>query len=165
MLYQDGCYLLNAELSVWLDVETFDHYIRQAQQHHGKHETGQAIASYRCAEGLYQGDCLVDEAGGDWAGIISQSYRIKYLNILAYLGDHLLERGEIQECIALWQKALVLDSCNEEAHQRIIRCYLQMGQRQMALRQYQVCEAALQKTLGLTPSPTTRQLLEQIRAD
>lgn len=165
VLYRDGCYFLNTELSIWLDVEMFDRYIRQAQQHRARHEIAEAIAGYRCAEALYQGDCLLDENGDEWALLLSQSYRMKYLNILEYLGDRLLENGDSQECVSLWQKALGLDNCNEEAHQRIMYCYLQMGQRQMALRQYQLCETALQKDLGLKPSAATRQLLEEIRAD
>ncbi len=161
--YQNGNYLLNADLSIWVDVEAFDQHIRSAQQHDARHETGQAVAAYRYAEALYQGDCLQEETHDEWAALIRQAYRAKYQRVLEYLAERLLEAGDYQECASLWQKAVALDSCNEEAHRHIMYCYLQMGQRQMAMRQYQLCAGALKKELGLEPSPKTLQLLEQIR--
>lgn len=160
--YRDDCYSLNPELSLWVDTEAFDQYVKVAQQYDARHDTGQAIAHYRLAEALYQGDCLLDD-DEEWASLIRQAYRMKYLGVLEYLGDRMMEAGEHQECATLWQKAVMLDSCNEQAHQRIMYCYWQMGQRQMALRQYQICEESLQKELGLAPASQTRQLLEQIR--
>jgi DNA-binding SARP family transcriptional activator len=160
--YRDDCYSLNPALSLWVDTEAFDQYVKVAQQHDTHHDPGQAIASYRLAEALYQGDCLLDD-DEEWASLIRQAYRMKYLSVLEYLGDRMLEAGEHQECATLWQKAVMLDSCNEKAHRRIMRCYLKMGQRQMAQRQYQVCEAALKKELNLEPSAKTIQLLNQIR--
>jgi DNA-binding SARP family transcriptional activator len=161
--YRDGYYQLNTELSTWVDVEAFDQHLRVAQQHDARHETTLAISAYRDAEALYQGDCLEDDLPEDWAALISQAYRLKYLGVLEYLGAHTRENGDYQECALLWQKAVTLDSCNEQAHQRIMYCYWQMGQRQMALRQYQICEENLQKELGLEPTQQTRQLLAQIR--
>jgi DNA-binding SARP family transcriptional activator len=160
--YRDDCYSLNPELSLWVDTEAFDQHIKVAQQHDTRHDTGQAVASYRLAEALYQGDCLLDD-DEEWASLIRQAYRMKYLSVLEYLGDRMLEAGEHQDCATLWQKAVMLDSCNEKAHRRIMLCYLKMGQRQMAQRQYQVCEAALKKELNLEPSAKTIQLLHQIR--
>lgn len=161
--YRDGCYLLNAELAVWVDVEAFDRHLRTAQQHDARHDTPQAIAAYRSAEALYQGDCLLEDRHEEWAALLSQAYRIKYLNVLEYLGARAMETGDYQECASLWQKAVTLDNCNEQAHQHIMQCYLQLGQRQMALRQYQLCEEALQKELGLEPTAKTRSLRESIR--
>ena len=161
--HRDGYYQLNTELSTWVDVEAFDHHLRTAQQHDARYESARAITAYRDAEALYQGDCLEDDLHENWAALISQAYRLKYLGVLEYLGARTLENGDYQECATLWHKAVALDSCNEQAHQRIMYCYLQMGQRQMAMRQYQICEENLRKELGLEPTQLTRQLLEQIR--
>lgn len=161
--HHDGYYQLNTELAIWVDVEAFDHAIHSGQQHDARHETVLAITAYRNAEGLYQGDCLQEDTHEEWAALISQAYRMKYLSALDYLGKRMLENGDYQECVTLWHKAVTLDSCNEQAHRRIMHCYLQMGQRQMALRQYQLCAESLKKELGLEPTPQTRQLLEQIR--
>lgn len=159
--YHDGGYSLNPALDVWVDTEAFDHYCRIAQQHEARHETALAVAAYRLAEVLYQGDCLQGD-DDTWASLTRQAYCLKYLNLLSYLGDQMFASGNYQECVTLWQKALLHDSCDERAHRYIMRCYLKMEQRQMALRQYQLCEAALQKELSLTPSPKTLQVLAQI---
>ncbi len=159
--YRDDCYFLNPALNLWVDTEAFDRYLHLAQHYAALHETEQAVAAYRLAEMLYQGDCLQDD-DDTWANLTRQAYRLKYLNLLEYLGDQMFASGNYQECATLWQKALLQDSCDERAHRRIMRCYLQMGQRQMVLRQYQLCEAALQKELGLAPSSKTLQVLAQI---
>lgn len=159
--YQDDCYSLNPALSLWVDTDAFDQYLKLAQQHDTRHDTAQATANYRLAEALYQGDCLLDD-DEEWANLIRQAYQMKYLGVLEYLGERMLEAGEYQECVTLWQKAVMLDSCNETAHRHIMDCYLKMGQRQMAQRQYQVCAAALKKELNLEPSAQTLQLLQQI---
>lgn len=161
--HRDGYYQFNPELAIWMDVDAFNHAIHTAQQHDKQHQTAQAIALYREAEALYQGDCLQEDVNEEWAALISQAYRLKYLGVLEYLGARTLESGDFQECAALWQKGVALDSCNEQAHRHIMYCYWQMGQRQMALRQYQLCAESLKKVLGLEPAPQTRQLLEQIR--
>ncbi len=161
MRYQDDCYSLNPALSLWVDTEAFDQYVKSAQQHATRRDPAQAIAHYRLAEALYQGDCLLDDTE-EWANLIRQAYQMKYLSVLEYLGERMLDAGEYQECATLWQKAVMLDSCNETAHRHIMSCYLKMGQRQMAQRQYHVCAAAMKKELNLEPSAQTRQLLQQI---
>lgn len=161
--HRDGYYQFNPELAIWVDVEAFNHAIHTARQYDNRHETAQAIAAYREAEALYQGDCLQEDVNEEWAALISQAYRLKYLGVLEYLGARTLESGDYQECAALWHKAVALDSCNEQAHRHIMHCYWQMGQRQMAVRQYQLCAESLKKELGLEPAPQTLQLLEQIR--
>jgi DNA-binding SARP family transcriptional activator len=162
VLYQDDCYRLNPDLSLWVDVEAFDQAIRTAHRHLTNQEITPAIAAYRDAEALYQGDCLQDETN-EWASLTTQAYRARYLEILGYLAERLFGEGDYQECANLWQKAVALDSCDERAHRKIMQCYLKVGQRQLALRQYHFCVEALHKELGLEPSPKTLRLLEQIR--
>ena len=53
---------------------------------------------------------------------------------------------------------LAIDKCLEEAHYGIMRCYLHLGKRGLALRQYQHCVAALHNELAVTPGTTIQQL-------
>lgn len=162
VLYQDDCYLLNPELSLWADAEAFDKAIRQAHRHLAKHETALATAAYRDAEALYKGDCLQGETT-DWATLTTQAYRTRYLEIISHLGEQLFADGDYQGCAEWWQKAIAFDNCDERAHRHIMQCYLKAGHRQLALRQYHLCVESLHKELGLEPSAKTQEVLAQIR--
>ncbi len=56
-----------------------------------------------------------------------------------------------------------LDDLNEAAHRAIMRIYAGMGERNRALRQYEVCAQVLKSELGIEPQPETTALLERIR--
>ena len=59
---------------------------------------------------------------------------------------------------------LGLDECNEQAHQRLMRCYARLGQPQLAERQYRACVTVLRSQLGLSPSDETTALYRRIAA-
>jgi len=45
----------------------------------------------------------------------------------------------------------------------LMLCYLERGNRSMALRAYERCEAALQSEMGVSPSRDTAAVLERVR--
>ncbi|NJN81278.1 MAG: hypothetical protein HC802_02635 [Caldilineaceae bacterium] len=55
--------------------------------------------------------------------------------------------------------------CREDAHRQAMRCYVGLGLRTQALRQFQLCTHALQVEFDAMPEPETVQLFEQIRAN
>jgi DNA-binding SARP family transcriptional activator len=65
----------------------------------------------------------------------------------------------------LCQLILNRDSCREDTHRQLIRCYSRQGQRHLALRQFQFCQDALNNELDIDPEPATIQLIERIRAN
>ncbi len=58
---------------------------------------------------------------------------------------------------------LFIDELNEQAHRELIRCYVALGKRDRALRQYERCREVLEKELGAAPDVTTISLYESIR--
>ncbi len=54
------------------------------------------------------------------------------------------------------------DKDNEDAHVLLMRSYALSGQRQQALRQYQVLRQTLRADLDIEPSETTTHLYEAI---
>jgi DNA-binding SARP family transcriptional activator len=59
---------------------------------------------------------------------------------------------------------LAADSCLEEAHVRLMRCYSRQGQHYLALRQYDRCAKVLEEELEVPPMSETIALHELIRA-
>ena len=73
------------------------------------------------------------------------------------------DQAQYSPSAALCQRMLQHDSCREDAHCRLMRCYSRQGQNHLALRQYQACVEALRGELDVSPSPATVKLYEQIR--
>lgn len=162
--FKDDCYLLNPEMSVWTDCEEFEKQVRAGRRLEIEGQIAAAKAAYGLAESLYQGDFLEEDLYEDWPRVQRAFLRNQYFDITGRLSKHYVRRGEFPMAAALCQKILARDNCREEAHRRLMECYQAQGQRHLAVRQYQICAAALREELDLSPSEETTALYERIAA-
>lgn len=159
----DATYRLNPALQVWLDVEEFDRHVQAGRRCEAERQLTPAVASYEQAASLYQGDFLADDPYDEWPALQREQMRLAYLDTLDRLGQIYFSQGQYAACANLCQMILARDSCREDAHCRLMRCYYRQGQQHLALRQYQACVRALEFDLGVEPMPNTTQLAERIR--
>jgi DNA-binding SARP family transcriptional activator len=163
VLFHEGAYRINPELRLWVDAEEFERRVDAGRRIQGVGELGGATAEYEVATGLYQGDFMADDPYDDWPVLARERLRVSYLDTLDRLGQIYFGQGKYAACANLCQLILVRDSCREDAHCRLMRCYARQGQHPLALRQYQACVEALRKELDVEPAPATTQLGERIR--
>ena len=163
ILLESGKYSLNPDLKVWVDVENFERHIKVAKLLEEAGKASGAIREYEAATSLYQGDLLSDDPYEEWPVIEREHLRIAYLDMVDRLSQIYFAQEHYVACIALCQRILQRDSCREDAHRRLMRCYSHQGQTYLALRQYQICVETLQTELDIEPEPATNQLAEQIR--
>lgn len=162
ILYQEDCYLINPELTIWVDVEAFGVHVARARDAEEKNEMLAAMREYRLAEALYTGDFLEEDRYEDWPLAQRQSLKETYMAVVQRLCHSYYEQGDFTACVAEAHKVLAADVCREIAHRWIMLCYAQQGQRYLAIRQYQVCVDALDNELGVEPSPETTRLYRDI---
>ena len=162
VLYQSDAYLLNPELRIWVDVEEFGQHVRTGQRLEQAKELAQAVLEYRAAEALYRGEFLEEDRYEDWLLPRRQSLQDDYLTLLDRLSRHYLEQEAYDACMLMCGKLLAIDSCREDAHRRLMRCYSRQGQYHLALRQYHFCVEALQHELEVEPDEATQALFRQI---
>jgi DNA-binding SARP family transcriptional activator len=163
VLFQDGAYRLNPELTIWVDVEAFERHVAAGRQLEAAGQLAAATAEYEVATGLYQGDFLADDLYEEWSALARERLRVAYLDTLDRLAQLYFSQGQYAACAALCQRTLSYDNCREDAHCRLMRCYSRQGQQHLALRQYQACVEALRAELDVEPAPTTIELYERIR--
>ncbi|HEY3229474.1 MAG TPA: BTAD domain-containing putative transcriptional regulator [Roseiflexaceae bacterium] len=163
VLFQNAAYRLSPDLHVWLDVEEFEHHVQAGQRLGAAGQIAAAIAEYEMAVDLYQGDFFEEDLYEDWLIRRRESLKDSYLTILNQLSRYYLEEKNYTTCIHLCQKLLAKDDCREDTHRRLMRCYSRQGQRNLALRQYQLCTEALARALEVTPMAETVALYQQIR--
>jgi DNA-binding SARP family transcriptional activator len=76
-----------------------------------------------------------------------------------------MKGGQPQESVRICYRILEKDRCDEDTHRLLMECFVRLGQRARALRQYGLCEQALRQEHDMTPSPETRALYTNIPKD
>jgi DNA-binding SARP family transcriptional activator len=163
VLFRDDCYLLNPELSVWVDSVAFEEHVAAALALHEHNDLEGAVHEYRVAEELYQGDYMDEDRYEDWPTFQRQRLQTKYLELLQQLSRYYLQQDEYASCAAVCNKMLAVDPCHEQAHRWLMRCYSRQGQPYLARRQYHLCVERLREELDLPPTQDTEDLYGQIR--
>ncbi len=72
---------------------------------------------------------------------------------------------QFEKSLSHWQQILAIDSCSEEAHYGLMRCYGHIGKRSLAIRQYQRCNEILQSELAISPGFALQKLYQQLTND
>jgi DNA-binding SARP family transcriptional activator len=158
-----GFYRLNLEAGVGVDVMRFDELADTGDGHRRLGDESGAARFYARALEIYRGDlsCLTDIH----AVVERERLRSRYMELLARLGDYHFARGDPSTTLSHALQVLKADPCREDAHRLAMRCYVRLGQRAQALRQYRVCQTAVRGEFDTEPERVTTLLFEQVRVD
>jgi DNA-binding SARP family transcriptional activator len=165
VVLEEGHYRLSPEVVVATDVEEFDESYDRGRSLERTRRMSEAVASYERAVGLYRGDYLIEDLYEDWTMVERERLSNAYVDMLDRLAAHHLEAGRPGESVRSCYRALEKDRCHEDSHRLLMRCYVRLGQRGRALRQYRLCERILGQEYGTAPSPETRDLYRDLLAD
>lgn len=88
-----------------------------------------------------------------------------YLGVLNRLIAALSERNQIQAAVDYGKRYLAVDELAEEIHRRLITLYGRAGDRAAAMRQFEQCSLLLERELGVSPLPETREAYESALHD
>jgi DNA-binding SARP family transcriptional activator len=161
ILQSYGCYRLNYDAGISSDILRFDAFIRLGNERWHNGSFPEAILFYNSALRLYHGDLC---GGTDlYTTIERERIRVSHLTVLARLADYYYAQYEYEAARDFAQRILASDPCREDAHRIMMLCYLRLGQRAEALRQYQLCAQILRAEFDACPEPATTALYEQAR--
>ncbi len=162
ILFLQGSYLMNPETELWVDVEEFEQHWVSGRRLEKEGKLSEAIREFELAEALYQGDYLEDEPYEDWTLLRREALKDTYVTVLGKLADHAMKTADYESGIIYCQKILAKDPCREDAYRRLMRCYSWLGQRNRALRWYEICRRTIQAELDATPDRETTALYHQL---
>src|SRR5262245_38144511 len=141
---------------VTVDVREFEQYVARATPE-----------SLEVGVGLYQGDLLEglsleEPPFEEW--LIAERMRLRELALeaLARLLAHHRDAGALDRAVRIAVRLLALDPLQEPVHRTLMRLYARLGRRGAALRQYQLCVAALQREVRAEPEAETKALYQEI---
>ena len=165
IVFENGAYLINPELSVWCDRDKFESSAAAGRLAEIDRRTKDAIEAFSSAERLYRGEYLADSPYEEWALGDRERLRLLYVDVANRLADLLLASGDVDASLRVSTKVLRQEPCDELTHRRLIRCYSQTGQRNLAIDQYQAYVACAERLYGLGPSQETTALYHSVIAD
>lgn len=163
VLFQDNYYFLNPNLQITVDTEVFECHVKKAEHLEAQHKMLEAIEEYKCAEAIYEGEFLAEDIYEDWSLRLREHYKLMYVKVLGKLSDFYYQQSALEACIAVNRKITLVEIADEQAHRRLMECFVRLDQRHFAMRQYHICRAALAKELELKPSKETVALYETIK--
>jgi predicted ATPase/DNA-binding SARP family transcriptional activator len=117
---------------------------------------------YGTARGLYRGPLLPDDRYEDWVEPERDRIRLDHQRLLGELANLEEAAGDYPRAAEILQELLADDSADEAAHRHLMSVYALGGQRRLALRQFEVLKALLQREIGVEPSVDTKRLYEEI---
>jgi DNA-binding SARP family transcriptional activator len=113
------------------------------------------------AVALYQGD-LLPSCYEDWILPERERLRQRYVRALEWLIRVSEDQRRYGMAIGYAQRLLHQDPLSEVACRRLMRLHAVDGDRGSALRVYHTCATALQRELGVEPSPATQEVHEHL---
>lgn len=165
IVFQAGLYTLDtAEFGkdqFWYDVDTFNAWHVQAKKALEAEDDEAAASALNTMVNLYNGD-YVQPFYNDWCIPRRDKLRQAYMDAHHQLAMIAWRREDWDDSLLHWQRLLSLDICDETAHYGIMRCYLQQGKRELALRQFQSCSQILKEELSTTPKASLQKLYRSI---
>jgi len=156
LLYKDGDYLLNPDLSCRSDAEEFDRLVAEAAAARRRGQTEQCLRAYEEAVALYRGE-FMQGTHDEWAEEQRSYYRDQYLRMLEKLAAAAQGAGEWERTLALSQKILRDDPFREEVHCHVMRAHAALGNRVAVKEQYETLRGLLRRELGVEPAQETQR--------
>lgn len=165
ILLEKGRYRLSPLIHLSADTDEFDSRFSEGRL---LEETGRipgAIAEYEKAAELYRGDYLIEDLYEDWTVIERERLIDTYTDLLGRLATHYMKTGQPQEGVRACYRVLEKDRCDENTHRLLMECFVRLGQRTRALRQYRSYEQTLRREYDMAPSPGIQALYGGILKD
>lgn len=153
---------IHADAPIWVDARELERAYETAIDAPGGALTPLLREQLRSAAGLYRGE-LLESWYQDWCAHHREAYRSMYLSLLHRLMVDAEATDNWEVGLLYGRRALQEDRASERTHALVMRLHQMAGDRTAALRQFDLCEAALREDLGVVPQDSTRRLYELIR--
>lgn len=165
VLFEGGGYRLSPRVLLSVDADEFDSRYEEGLHLEEVGRVTEAVAEYEKAAKLYRGDYLVEDLYEDWTMIERERLVEAYADLSCRLAVRYMEGGRLREGVRICYRVLEKNYCDEHAHRLLMECFVRLGQRGRALRQYGLCEQALRNDYDTPPSPGIQALYASILKD
>jgi LuxR family maltose regulon positive regulatory protein len=161
ILYRDGDYQLNSELTYRIDIEEFDQFVAKGDAARRARRFDECAQAYEQAVSLYRGD-FCQGSYEPWVDEQRSYYREQYLHLLEALAAVAEKQEEWSHSLQLAQQILHEDPFREDIHCLAMRAQVKLGNRGAARDQFETLKRLLERELGVEPGRETKKLFQDL---
>ena len=143
IINEGAFYFFNPEINFQTDVDEFKHHFHIGRNDFRREKMDNAIIHFQKAMDLYKGDLLENSTECSWCVFDRENLNNQYLETMYFIAQIKIKEEKYPEAIFLFRKILEKDNLRESAHRGIMKCYMILKQRSLAIRQYMICEKIL----------------------
>ena len=164
LLVESDWVSINPRAELWLDLAEFERGFEMVRGKHGETLDADMWQGLQRTVALYRGD-LLEGCFEEWC--VLERERVE--GMMVTMLDKLMDYCDIHALYELGaeygERILLHDRGNERVYRKLMRIHYLNGDRAAAMRQYELCKAALLEELNIEPAMDTKLLYERIKAD
>ena len=161
IVFRDGAYQLNPELSYSIDAEDFENYIAEAEKAKREKDTDGFRANLEKANALNRGEFMAG-VYDDWAEERRHYYSEQHSRVLNALAKLAFTDKSWSSALKFSGEILQKDPFREDAHRLIMKIFAAQGKRAQVKEQFETLQELLKKELGVAPAPETRKTFQEL---
>ncbi|MBS3809369.1 MAG: hypothetical protein KGY38_04360 [Desulfobacterales bacterium] len=136
----------------WVDALFFLKRAAEIDQHWRKSPDSQMLGNTRDVIDLYQGNFLEGHPEEKWIDTFRVKLQQKCLKLLERIGKYREQRGEFDQAILYYEKAIEIDPLAESFYLFLMECYYHLGWPGQIVRTYNLCREQLRDSIDIEPS-------------
>lgn len=164
LVFRDGAYQLNPELSYFIDAEEFDRFVADAEAAKREKDSERLRASLEGAHALYRGE-FMPGVYENWADERRNYYSEQFARVTGALAKLSLAERRFTDALRYAGESLKLDPYREDMHRLIIKLHAAQGKIPAAKKHFEDMRQLLKTDLGVEPSAETKRLANELRLD
>ena len=161
LIFRDGAYQLNPELSYLIDTEEFDRLVADAEAAKREKDNARLRVALENAHKLYRGE-FMPGVYENWAEERRTYYTEQFARVTGALAKLSLAERRFAEAQRYAAESMKLDPFREDMHRVTLKVLAAQNKLPAAKKHYNEMRSLLRSELGIDPSPETLRLASDL---
>jgi DNA-binding SARP family transcriptional activator len=161
LIFRDGAYQLNPDLTYLIDAEEFDRLVADAEAAKREKDSARLRAALEGARKIYRGE-FMPGIYEDWADERRGYYTEQFARVTGALAKLCLSERRLADALKHASESLKLDPYREDMHRLTIKVLAAQNKLPAAKKHFNNTVELLRSELGIDASPETRRLATEL---
>ena len=161
VVFRDGAYQLNPELSYSVDCEEFEHFIAEAEKAKREKDAARFRANLEAAYALYRGEFMAG-VYDNWTDERRQFYAEQAARVVSALAKLSFSEKRWADALKFSTEALRDDPYREDMHRLTMKVLAAQGKPAAVKKHFENLQTLLNDELGIEASAETRRLYKEL---
>ena len=161
LVFRDGAYQLNPELSYSIDTEEFENFITEAENAKREKDAKGFRRNLEAAHTLYRGEFMAG-VYDDWAEEKRGYYNEQFMRVLSALAKLSFSEKSWSSAAKFANEILRLDPFREDMHRLLMKVLAAQSKPAAVKEHFENLQQLLKKELGVAPAPETRRTYQEL---